>query len=215
VSEEKDLLPSSLVEVSEVGVLFRGTPTEEEWGNIVRTLVRIKKNLPFWLGDAILYGSLHWGETYTQWIDVADRTYDTLASYVRVCKAVPFEMRRPELAFEYHKKVALRALSLDQKAWYLDRAESGEFENSTEFGSVIKKEMGLTDPPVYDLVVCPICGERKWKLKTLHASTCDHCHAHGEELVDRLGRLTAALAEVIEENNRLRSILNGETLVPG
>lgn len=205
-----DLIPSELVEVSDVGVRFLRTPTRQEWDDLIVTLLRLRKALPFWIGDAILYGEHRWGDTYTQAIDATGRTYDTLASYVRVCKAVPLEMRRPGLPFEYHKRVALHSLTLDQRVWYLDRAESNEFENSNAMTATIKKEQHLGTQPAYEYVICPICNERQWKLKTLHAATCGHCQAHGEELLDRLTTIQGEYDELLQDYQTLeRRLLNG------
>ena len=201
-------LPPDLVELTPASLSFTRDPTRQEWDAVIKTLLQLRHSIGFWIGDAILHGENTWGSTYTQAIEATGRTYSTLASYVRVCRAVPPELRQDGLVFEYHKRVALSWLTDDQKARYLERAAAGEFENSTELGDVIKQEQGRVKSEVYDTLVCPVCFEREIKVKEAHGVTCGHCKTPLDEIVIKYNALQREnddlLLEVQELERRLQ-----------
>jgi len=194
------VVPSDVLEISEVGARFTRNPTLEEWGYLTGRLVKAHFRMPFILGDLINYGASRWGDTYTQYIELTGHQYDTLASYAWVCRHVPYEIRRPDLTFEHHKSVAKSALSRPMKEAYLERACQGEFENTREMKDVINRELWESDGAplvVIEAETCPFCGDRQgWRLAALHKARCT-CGAYGEEL--------ARLAQDLQvENDELR-----------
>jgi len=210
-----DIVPSDWFEVSPVGVRVLGDVPENVWASTLQSLLRFRDALPWIIGDLILYGEKRYGETYAQAIQVTGRKYDTLAGYVRVCKAIPIEERRADLPFTYHKVTAHSALSAPVRAALLDAAEAGEYTNSTELGQDVRKhiepERVVFQPDTAD---CPICGDNGWDIDKLNKAECPHCHAHGIELLDlaeRYKALEAAYNALSDEYAKLSARTELET----
>lgn len=80
----------------------------DDWAVDVYVLGRIQARIPFYLGDAIIFGQNAFGEEYSQALDPDELglSMQTIYNYVWVCRAIPPERRRPELSWEHHKIVA-------------------------------------------------------------------------------------------------------------
>jgi len=205
------LAPSDLLDLSDVGATFIREPTRAEWDTIVQSTIRIHFRLPFIIGDLINHGVTRWGATYDQAIEATGRQYSTLASYAWVCRQVPIAIRRDDLTFEHHKRVAKSALSIAEKQRWLALAAQGKFENTATMGEAIAADLAETHGlpvEVYESVGCPFCGDRSgWRLARLHAVTCT-CGAHGEELATRVTRLEVDLAALRQAHQELQARLD-------
>lgn len=101
----------------------------EEWEEILHRLMIMNECSGWWLGDALLYGESTYGEKYSQAVEVTGKSYQTLANYVFVCRAIPQEERREDLTFSHHAEVAGIKDPLDRALW-LAKAASEDWSVS-------------------------------------------------------------------------------------
>ena len=106
------------------GLVFIEDLTLEEWQEIGNTLRGIEHGRMFWIGDWINYGEARYGEKYSQALSHTDYALNTLQRAASVCKRIPYDMRRPGLAFEQHALIASLEEKQQKKAFEL--AEKNE-----------------------------------------------------------------------------------------
>ena len=190
-----DMMPSQWFEVTPVGVRILGDVPEDVWASTLTSLLRFRDALPWIIGDMIIHGEAHYGETYAQAIEATGRSYYTLSGYVRVCKAIPLEQRRADVKFSYHKVAAHHALPDPDRIELLDKVSQGSFENDTQFAKAVQERV---DPErvVFkpETTECPICRHDGWDVQALMRVECSHCHAKAIEVMD-LAESYAALRE--------------------
>jgi hypothetical protein len=100
-------------EMTQTGVTVIGEPTLEQFGDAVDACGRMANATQWALGDLLIYaeGRGDWGEMYTQFVHITDRSYHQVAKAARVSKHFPpGELRQyaSDLSFTHHYE-ALRA----------------------------------------------------------------------------------------------------------
>lgn len=131
--EMKQEIPTEIVhdeqnEYAEFGPNYLRLADDTPWTvyeGILESLLAANDALPWWMGDALLFGDRKWGEMYPQAIqEKYQREYDTLAHYVYVCRAFPSWRRRQNLSFTHHREMA--ALPASQCEEIMEEAEPSE-----------------------------------------------------------------------------------------
>lgn len=91
---------------TETGLAIDGQPSYDEWETMGRKLRRLNKGIQWAIGDWLVYGENHYGETYTQALEWTDYTYYGLAHLRYVASRFPIERRRSDVPFSHHYEVA-------------------------------------------------------------------------------------------------------------
>lgn len=76
------------------------------WVDIGRSIVEVRKSTHFWIGDWLVYGSLHYGERFSQGASELGLKSDTLTQYAYVSRAYTPAERNPSLTWRHHQIVA-------------------------------------------------------------------------------------------------------------
>jgi hypothetical protein len=97
---------SDAVSISETGLSVVRELSFDQWSSLMGTLSRMDTAFQFALGDALNYGSSRYGERYTQAIEMTGQSYQSLANYAWVSKAIPNERRVAGLSWTHHRVVA-------------------------------------------------------------------------------------------------------------
>jgi hypothetical protein len=108
------------IEVTETGWTPQGQMGFEQWKEAGQSLLRMGRAYQWWIGDWILYGEKHYGDRYTEAVDVTGLEYSTLRDIVWVCRAVDLSCRHDNLSWALHKEVA--SLPAPQQEEWLDKA---------------------------------------------------------------------------------------------
>ena len=106
---------------------FQATPTGlrvlsdnvpyEVWEAYGMGLQRVGRALHFVIGDWLNYGEAHYGEMYTQAIDIMPFTYGTLRNDKWVASKVPLSLRNDRLSWNHHYAVANVEEPEKQESW--------------------------------------------------------------------------------------------------
>ena len=121
------LPPRDVFEQRTVGLVIRGEPTFEEWSAFGSRLGTLHAVMPFWVGDWYLMAD-RFGEVASQ--AFGDHYHhQTLQTYGRVCKAIPFDRRRESLSFEHHR--AVYKLEVAEQEELFDLAEHSGWGRET------------------------------------------------------------------------------------
>lgn len=104
------------------GMQVKRQPTYDEWEAFGRELWSYKQAIQWCIGDWLNYGEKHYGDTYTQAIDMTNYTYGTLANYASVAREFPPERRREDVSFTNHQELA--PLDTDEQDIFLNAIES-------------------------------------------------------------------------------------------
>lgn len=108
-----------------LGLEFSPTMTEEDYAAVMVCLTDIHafshRYIPIYLGDALNYGELRWGETYLQFADDTHIRPEVLRDYKWVMKSCPMAIRKPNLTYNHYKAVA-PLKTLEERALWLERA---------------------------------------------------------------------------------------------
>jgi hypothetical protein len=94
------------VTISETGLAVIRDLSFDQWSSLMGTLSRMDTAFQFALGDALNYGSTKYGERYSQAIEMTGQSYQSLANYAWVSKAVPIDRRVAGLSWTHHRVVA-------------------------------------------------------------------------------------------------------------
>ena len=132
ISNDELTINSCKVTVTEVGLEFHAWLTDEEWTDLGRRLGRVAKASVFMIGDWLIHREERLGggkpggggkgrpaeieKRYEIASEITGLTIDGLANAASVCRSVPANSRRRELAFEHHKLVA-KLPEPDQERW--------------------------------------------------------------------------------------------------
>jgi hypothetical protein len=108
------------VSISETGLSVVSELSYDQWSTLMQTLYRMDTAFQFALGDALNYGENRYGERYAQAMEVTGHSYQSLANYAWVSKAVPIDRRVTGLSWTHHRIVA--RLDSEQQALMLQRA---------------------------------------------------------------------------------------------
>lgn len=138
------------VHISTVGVTFTEDISEADWSRLLQVLARTEDAVQFAIGDALNYGESKYGETYSQAMDATGRTYQALANYVWVSRAVPMEVRNPNLSWTRHRIVA--KLPPNEQRDMLTAAENNQW-TVDELAEVVRGKP--VEPKVIETVKVP------------------------------------------------------------
>ena len=112
-------------EFGERGMIVHGSPTLSDYiaafGETQALWQESQERWPWNLGDFIVYGERHYGETYAQAIIVTGMRLQTLMNYACLCRAYPPERRRPGISASLHD--AVKALPEPDQDHWLDVVE--------------------------------------------------------------------------------------------
>lgn len=166
---------SDSVSISETGLAVIHDLTFDQWSSLMGTLSRMDTAFQFALGDALNYGSTKYGERYTQAIEMTGQSYQSLANYAWVSKAVTIDRRVAGLSWTHHRVVArldpdeqVRLLSMaKENDWTISAlAEEVRGEPVTKTApELIPVPEGMTPKEASDILSCS---------KTGH-TLCDAC----------------------------------------
>ena len=117
------------VSISETGLSVVKELSFDQWSTLMGTLSRMDTAFQFAIGDALLYGESRYGERYAQAVDVTGQSYQSLANYVWVSKAVDKDRRVAGLSWTHHRIVA--KLDPDKQTELLKRAKAEDWTITT------------------------------------------------------------------------------------
>lgn len=163
------------VSISENGLSVVSELSFEQWSTLMQTLYRMDTAFQFALGDALNYGENRYGERYAQAMEVTGQSYQSLANYAWVSKAVPIDRRESGLSWTHHRIVA--RLDPDQQTAMLKRATS-ERMTVTVLGEEVR---GKPVDKVCELIPVPDGMSPREAEATLHNATdictelCEAC----------------------------------------
>ena len=95
-----------------------------DWELQGQVFLDLWKSLQFAIGDWLNTGERRYGETYTQAIEVTDRSQQTLEQYKWVTGAIEPARRYPTLSYTHHRYVA-RLPPDEQNYWLREAHELG------------------------------------------------------------------------------------------
>jgi hypothetical protein len=115
------------IQLTPTGIAIKGMPSLEEWGTALNETTRLA-NVSLWaIGDLIVYGeSREWGEMYTQYIELTQRSYFTLANAVRVSREFPpgkWRVFVALLSWSHHRETLVLPEIADRMAVLADAAQ--------------------------------------------------------------------------------------------
>lgn len=114
--------PDAPLVATMTGMKVKHQPTYAEWETFGRELWSYKQAIQWCIGDWLNYGEKHYGDTYTQAIDMTNYTYGTLANYASVAREFPPERRREDVSFTNHQELA--PLDTDEQDIFLNAIET-------------------------------------------------------------------------------------------
>jgi hypothetical protein len=120
------LMPETLINradfsITAVGIIFHAEPSEELWEIIGQQLGSASRSLGFAIGDWINHAEdRRWGSIYERAIQLTKLEYKTLRNFSYVARSVQLSLRKDNLSFEVHAKVA--SLPEDQQHRWLKTA---------------------------------------------------------------------------------------------
>lgn len=125
------------VSISENGLSVVHDLTFDQWSTLMQTLYRMDTAFQFALGDALNYGETRYGERYSQAMEVTGHSYQSLANYAWVAKAVDMQRRVSGLSWTHHRLVA--RLEPEQQTEMLQKALNEKL-SVTALGDEIRGE---------------------------------------------------------------------------
>jgi hypothetical protein len=144
-------------------VLPPGLPFDT-WAELVRTLQHVERNVQWWLGDAIAYGTdpvTGYGELAAAVLDVDEHSTESVRNYTWVAQRIPPVRRSNKLSWSHHQAVA--SLDPPDQDRLLRRAED-ERMSSHHLRAAARKVRdtnGHAPEPVHvHDFRCIDCGER-------------------------------------------------------
>jgi hypothetical protein len=137
----KDLIISSF-KLTKNGMEAIGTPSFEQWQQAGEFIKKAGGAVHFWIGDWLNYGEQHFGEMYTQALEMTGLDYQTLADDKWVAKQV--SCRHEKLSFAHHRTVA--DLMPEEQEELLLKAEN-EHLSRQDFRKIVRKYKLKLDLP--------------------------------------------------------------------
>jgi DNA methylase len=108
--------------LEERGLAPVGTPTREQWSECLDYLLRLERNIHFWIGDLLVFGERRWGQMYDEMIERTGYEPRTLRTLKWVASSVDIARRRDGLSFAHHQEAA--GLSPEQQDIVLAQAQN-------------------------------------------------------------------------------------------
>jgi len=93
-------------EVTPTQLSLFGDLKYEEWDQTLFKIAQVGDGARWWLGDALNYGDMHFGEVYTQAASETGLTEDTIQRYMYVASRLSPVNRIKELTWSHHREVA-------------------------------------------------------------------------------------------------------------
>ena len=145
------------------GAVIEGQPTIEQFCSSLQKCYQLA-NVSMWaIGDLLLYGETRgdYGESYSQAIELTQKSYWSLSQAVRVSKAYP-QNDRPyanKLSWSHHQEAA-RIKDIDVRNVLLERAVNEGLSRDDLRELSPKPELAESNEtkPTGMSVVCPSCG---------------------------------------------------------
>lgn len=105
--------------ISPMGIEFTGEVSFQEWKDLGGRLGNAGRSLGFLIGDWLNYGDGkgEWGNTYDNAMEITGLDYNELAKFASVSRKVQFWLRRQNLGFEHHRKVAPLKTDEEKSKW--------------------------------------------------------------------------------------------------
>jgi hypothetical protein len=106
------------------------------------------------LGDLLVYGENRneWGETYTQALDLTQKSYSTLTNAVYVSNAYPPEERVDGLSWSHHREIASVKNPDERRALLTQAANEGWSREQ------LRDAAKGARAPAKKVTTCPKCG---------------------------------------------------------
>lgn len=117
---------------SEVGLDIDPGMKFEHWERLVRSLERAEQGIQWYLGDALNYGEMEYGEKYAQVVDAHKKTgipIQTLKNYQWVASRIPKVRRLTSASWSVHQEVA--PLKPAKQIEVLKKIEKGEIRSES------------------------------------------------------------------------------------
>lgn len=113
-------------ELTSVGFqLPAGDAPPEHWSELGETIIALHGATQWLIGDWLLHDeNNHWGAT-TALAEKYDLNLNTLYTYRKIAKSVPFGIRIPELSFGHHQVVAHKLTEAEQRQWLEHARDEG------------------------------------------------------------------------------------------
>lgn len=87
------------------GLEIEGVPDIDDWESILKVLLWMARNHPWWIGDLITFGEARFGEEFYSAIEPDPATVDMISRHAGVARAIKPSERRPGLSWSHHRNV--------------------------------------------------------------------------------------------------------------
>src|SRR4051812_38054331 len=94
------------VEFTDVALLIDESLSIWSWTDLVARLGMLESSIPWWIGDALVFGEHTYGSKYADAVEATGRSLQTLKNYAWVARSVPLENRDPALPWSLYREVA-------------------------------------------------------------------------------------------------------------
>jgi len=91
--------------LSPCGLEIAGVPDIEDWESMLKVLLWMARNHPWWIGDLITFGEARFGEDFYAAIDPDPATVDMISRHAGVARAIRPSERRKGLSWSHHRNV--------------------------------------------------------------------------------------------------------------
>jgi len=160
----------------------------ELYGMICEGMGRQEESRQLFIGDLILYGEQHYGETYAQYVDLLGNSYNTLAQWKHVASRFPYESRIEGVPFTVYQ-ITASIEPLEARLELVRRYMAGELEDTTEVSDEVKRERS-EEPDAELLPACPTCGGK------LTSRKCKECGLDFASVIWLLHDMIAELSAI-------------------
>jgi hypothetical protein len=142
--------------------------SEWRWSDVLTQLANLDSSVPWWIGDALVFGERTWGTRYAEIAAATGRTRQTLKNYAWVARSVPAENRDPELPWSFHRELT-RIDVAEQRDW-LNRAKT----DGWRIDDLRRHLAAARNRAAGTLEIEPSSEDEQGALDRLH-STCPSC----------------------------------------
>lgn len=133
------------------------------WSAVLLKLRDAERSVQWWIGDAMAYGELHYGESAFADLERQDKT---LANWATVARKVHPSRRREDVRFSHHAEVA--SLPPEQQTEVLERVSTEDLTVS-ETRDLVRQEQQSTAEREFGKAEvvpapnhCEHCGAPEW-----------------------------------------------------
>jgi hypothetical protein len=151
--------------IQQTGIQFNEDLTLQEWEHLGGKLGQLGRCVGFLIGDWLTYGEGKGERYYTprgedrddipniysRAMEITGLDYNTLSAYASTSKRVKFCLRKQNLSFEVHKRIAPLKSDDDQRKWLeiaeKEKMSSRRLARSIEAGKPLSREDIISTPP--------------------------------------------------------------------